>query len=394
MKEKEVSDILDTLPDESPIRNYCRWAALCTDAPMAYHLVCALSLLGAIQPTEAGLYAGQRYLAPQWVLIVGESGESRKSAAIGCAKDVLREVAFDRLSGEPGSAQGLYRDLSEHEGKRLIAYTEFGAFLADSRKKGVCGPIREAYTSMWDGQQTAFKLAKAKDDRVIAAPRLSLLAGSTPAYLEAHTDFTDWEGGFLSRWMIVHASRERSMPFPLGDDVLKARVMEQFGALATSASMPAVGMTGKASRRYIGWFKDLDSIGQQSNIAGLANRAPTVALKCALGHAYAHRMGPTQMEGWKLELADVEFGITLAEAHCRASKAVLAAIGGTPYERHCRQVVRALQIEELSFAQLMRLVSPAVPVKRLREILEGLVESEQIESCIQGSSETYRLVST
>lgn len=350
-------DAAEAVPKSGFVNAYMKFALKQTTAPLGYHLAMGLSLLGVTTPMTYGTsYAGDLY-GNLFTLLVGKSGDAQKSSALGVAKKVLyaaqEHLPLPLLGKQPGSPEGLV-DALVAQPRQVIYYSEFGAFLAKAQRKGTYfEPIKAYYTDLWDCQP----VDRLKANNVSISqpnPRLSLAAGVSLSYLEDNTTAADWAGGFMGRWAIIYAERERTVSYPKNDwspiPGLAAQLVERAKLEEAGACL---GLSPQAYKKWDNWFHYNDKRHVPDMIAGVKTRVPTLAMKAAL--LYAWDFGePMQGEPWYLEEHHVEYGIRFAELHLKS------ILGLTAY------------FAEHGDAQIRRTVLEAIPVggvKTLGEIL-------------------------
>lgn len=206
-----VIELCKQLPTDSWLRKYIAYSTKLSTTPMGYHVVTGLALLSATIP-DNGTVLGFGSSAPCtfFGLLVGRSGEDQKSTALKIGRKLVYEVDPNIIGDNPASYEGCIESLSE-KNKQLIFYSEMGNFLA-STKTGYGEAIKTCFTGLWDGDEQT----RAKSGQVIRCdkPRLNLLGACATKYLEQYTTDADWNGGFLGRFFIIHAQRERIDPLP------------------------------------------------------------------------------------------------------------------------------------------------------------------------------------
>lgn len=382
----EVGQVLGTLPEHSFIRNYCWWAAHCTDAPLAYHVGTALSLLGVIAPIEFQVQLGITVHAPQWAMLVGASADSRKTSAITLGAKILAQAYAHKLGATPGSVQGLHTSLQETP-QQLIAYGEFGSFLSSSVKGGVLAALREEFTSVWDCRPVNARLAKFS--RVIDNPRLSLLVGVTPTYLETLTTHNDWEGGFLSRFLVLHAKREHTYVLPPGLPHMIDPLVAGLLARGEGCAGGSAGVTEDAREFYTDWFMDNAQRAQEHAkewAQGLTHRAPTVALKAALMHALDTRHEELG-DFWELSVQDLEFGVAIANWHLNSAFSVLNYVASSKVGQQSRSVLKAIGDRVLTLGEIIERATPEMSRWEVQKVLESLCERKRVytTTLVQGT---------
>lgn len=261
----------------------------------------------------------------------------------------------------------------------VIPYSEFGTFLSNSKPGGTLAPLREAFTSLWDAVSIKYKTVK--QERVIHEPRLSLLVGTTTSYLEAHTTHVDWEGGFLSRWMVIHAKREFSYVLPPGNTPQEDALVERLRTYHVRNPQTASGLAPDTWDFYEEWFRRVaDKATEEATswASGLANRSPTIALKTAIGHAFDNYPDLCETPGWKMPIESMAFGTAIAEWHLRSAQTVLESLATSKAGREQRAVMQAIGEEPRTLGAILNRVNPAMDKREVQRVLDTLMEAGRL----------------
>lgn len=318
------NDVRDALPTQGFLRDFVHYAWWCTDAHASYHLATGLACIAQTVPIEYHLIYGTKTHGNIFGLCVGPSGESRKSASISIARDVLEEALPGCMGEPPGSKENLVDTLREKP-RQLIAYSEFGKFLADS-EKGYLNPLRTTYTDAWDSVPLGRGLVSKKNTEA-KFPRLSLLGGSTLAYLERYTEPADWTGGFLARFLTFYADRERtyeeppSTVNPVQHAVRRDYMIQWLRWLAAGnngfgGGGQCLGFDDAARRLWKEWYAGLEKKKEKSTeeTRGLLARAHGHALRVALLLAWDYG-GARTSESFYITPAVLEPTIKIIDLH-------------------------------------------------------------------------------
>lgn len=208
-------------------RYYVQWAAEQTDAPVMYHVGTALSLLAACVPPSiraTGVAGSGRRGIPLnlFCMLVGRQGIERKSYSIGLGTDLLAEVTKDRRREDPGSTEALVKNLAAHP-QQLLVWSDMGDFLSKTKARAGGNYFELVKTKLlpiFDCEPVS--VVKVKETYTCDNPHLSILGATNRPLLTLHTDPSDWETGFFSRFLIFYAHMERHNP--LGPGVNTARL--------------------------------------------------------------------------------------------------------------------------------------------------------------------------
>ena len=369
--------VLAALPAHGFLRDYVLWAMQRTDAHAAYHLAGGLSILTQTIPEDMFVDSG-KLASNFYSLIVGDSTKSRKTTAISLARRLLEDALPGRVAEEPGSAEGLVDGLRLSP-RQLICYGEFGQFLS-AAVQGHMSNVKTAYTNIYDGQPIGRRTVK-KQLGVIQKPRLSLLAASTPEYLEDYTLPIDWTGGFLCRWLILAATREREfIETPPNPEATEKQLIGRLQELASFTNAgPCAGKTVEASQLWRAWVQEKRSIkaGREEVVSSI-ERAEGFALKIA-GILSWEEGNARSGQPWQISAEAMESAIAITNLHLSSIFSVVGLISINPTQRLKRKILRV--IDRHKAADLGMITFEAGLLKRhAMEILETLLTEDAIVS--------------
>ena len=390
---------LQLLPtaDNSWLRRYVSYASARTDAPIGFHLGTGLSILATVAGHRLmGRFAGSRLPTNLWVLVVGSSGEARKTTAIRIGSDILAEVAPQLHGSQPGSEEGLVDQLAEQE-NQLIVYGEFGQFLEKSQF-GYLSALKTRYTQVYDGDRTSRSLARGKR-HVAEHPRLSLLGGVTLDFLEAFTTTVDWGGGFLNRFFVIVAERQRTLISPPEDVGEAVALGAQLKTLYEGTLKTYAGLDPAAAAHWESWATRREerltneTAFMPELTRGLTSRTPTVLLKIALLLAFdegrCHR-GRDAEEEYTVSLANMKCAARIAEIQEDSAVMLAQHIAENADRRDRRTVLRALNGEAASLGELIQ--RSRIQKRKVIPVIESLVEEGALLKIATETSVSYRKV--
>lgn len=375
--EKDVYDLcqkIDSTYPNSFLTTYVGWHWNRTDAPMIYGLANGLGLLATNAHPELCAYLGGRVNANLWALLVGPSGWARKTTAIELGKEIQDRVDPSLVGGEPASVEGLVESLAQSP--QLTLYIrEFGDFLSRTSGKNYLAPLREKLTDLYEGR--TIRQQYSRSAREITDPRLTLLAASTPVYLETYTAQVDWEGGFLSRWAIFAGVPERYLPTtslrPDMADWLVHRLQE---IRATPATVCA-GMDPAAKERWHAWSRATRTRCLSSNdqwVASAGARIQTFAAKIIL--LLALDAGVDVSRPWHVNEALVALSIEIAQMAFAGLRYVVGDLAGTRFTRERRNVLRAIvaaKQEQVTLKAILNGTTPRMEKRDVVRVMETLL---------------------
>lgn len=361
-------EAVEALPPHGWLRDYVVFASRQTTSPLAYHLGTGVTCLAVTCPLNYGSrYAG--ILRPNiYTLLVGRSGEDQKTSAIEVGREILFQAAPSLIGDHPGSWEGLVDSLARQPAQLLI-YKEYGKFLAQSQR-GYLEPLKSLLTDLWDASPQ--QRTKANNQTVrVDDPRLSSLGACSIPYLERHTDPHDWTGGFMGRWCVIYARRERTNPDPVGDTDGQEALVEGLRARSLAQQAPqCLGLDTEASQLWADWFHDVDQRKLPDIIAGVRTRAPAIARKTAMIYSWDFGAA-TGDQPFHISVDVLLPAIKFAEMHLKSVIALAGQLAEHPDAVIRRQVI-------LAFGGVPRSLGDILGITKMRqrvvaEILSALV---------------------
>ncbi len=375
------------------MRKYVEYAQRQTSAPLGYHLACAITLLGTTVPVPYGTFYAGSLRANLFTMLVGRSGEDQKSSALGIARELLFEAIPPLIGDFPGSAEGLIDSL-QRQPTQMIPISELGKFLS-SAQQGYFEPTKALMADLWDSLPTQRAKANGKVVRC-DHPRLSMLAACSLPYLERYTDDTDWSGGFMGRWAVIYARRERTDPDPKGDRIGFDELKQTLYDRGTRPSLGfCMGLDKEAGAIWADWFNDVSRRDLPAQVVGVRARAPTIARKVAL--LYGSDFGPAHLDqDWYVTKKELIPAILFTELHIKSLVGLSDHICSSNDARQ-RRAVLGILAEEGGYASLGTILNRLKLKKRtVMETLDALTcEGLVARATLMGGSDAggfYTLV--
>lgn len=372
-------EVWEALPTRGFVRSYVEYASRTTDANVAYHVAGALSILSQTVPLDYCV----PYASPLWgnmySLIVGDSSKSRKTASINVAQRILREATPGSVGEVPGSQEGLYESLRAQQ-RQLIIYGEFGEFLAKA-EQGYLLPLKTAYTNLWDAIPIGRALANSRRGAV-NDPRLSLLCGVATDLLERHTEQADWTGGFLARFLTLHAEPERNYAAPpIDDPVRRAAMVKWVKDLAAPQSVPGrcMWLDQRGEEMWAEWWESMSKTRDRANrrVAAACSRSTSIAAKTAL--LLAWDVGQARSgQDWYVDEASLGSALALTNLHLDSVIELGETVTGSKDMRDRRAVLRAIAEVPTPLGVVIR--TSDLLKRRVMEIIESLTEERMVRA--------------
>lgn len=195
---------IDYLP-EGFLKDYVTFAEPLTEAPIQYHIATALAMVSTVLGRNVYLSEGATDYYPNlYILVIGESGITRKSTAIGLLYKFLPKLNPDYILGATMSPEALL-EAFKRSYCHIILYDELKYLIVNEEKSYGKGLIA-LFTSLWANPPTYRVDTKniKIDERIIENPTLNILAASTPDWLQVKE--ADILGGSMGRFLPICSS--------------------------------------------------------------------------------------------------------------------------------------------------------------------------------------------
>jgi hypothetical protein len=329
-----------------------------------------------------------------YVLVVGPPGHAEKTRTVKVGTRILMEVAPHLRGSDPTAEESLLKSLQVNP-SQIWVYPELAGFLSktaglDSRGRG----IRDGFMEIFDGEDKNRVYSRGPKVEV-SQPRPNFLGACTPRHLEDYTSGMDWEGGFMSRFLIFSGKKERELAWARQDEEMKKLREFLSGWLAWSSSLGAqgagenLGCSGNSLRRWQQWKKEFHAkyVKQATNpiLQGTIARTELMAAKCALLVAWSCG---SCVEPWTLRSEALEAGIAIATLTLEGTLELAANIAPTPEMREQRCFYNAVGSEWTALGDILR---EANLTKRKGSVyVETLMEQGVIQTVSQNGTSYYK----
>jgi Protein of unknown function (DUF3987) len=180
-----------------------------------------------------------------YVLLLGQTGDSRKSTCLWLATEFLRCVGEDVTSLEGVvSTEGLIEALAAHEETKALIYAdEFRALLSVARRKGTQDILPRLNSLYYCPEKSS--VDRVKNPTIAIRPFVSLMAATPQEYVEDLLCDLDITGGFLNRFLIITGEEQPPKP------IVQTPSTDQMDTLAMKTQMAIAKVSG-----HVGFSSD------------------------------------------------------------------------------------------------------------------------------------------
>lgn len=202
-------------PESAWSKPFAHWrevTAPCTEAALENIWAALLVAAGMTIGRNAWRESPQPLYPNFYLLLLGSTGDSRKSTVLWLLRELLDRVGvkFQNLAGV-ASVEGIYEALAVCEGTKAIIYNdEFRALLAVGKRQTTQNLLPRLNSLYYCPKRDS--IDRVKDSTVIIEPFVSLVAATPKAYIDDLLGELEITGGFLNRFLIVSGSEQPPKP--------------------------------------------------------------------------------------------------------------------------------------------------------------------------------------
>jgi hypothetical protein len=348
-------------------RLYRNAVGLSTEAADVFHYVALLTVVGAVLGRSVTVLCGRPVHVNVYAMLIGPTGD-RKSTAADLALALLSEVAPEvLLLNGVGSQEGLMERMAEadpasgRQRRTLLAIDEVAALLKKSRRES-SGSLLEFITEVFHCPDFKTHATRSKGIH-LEYPTLSILACSTPAWLEAALEEEDILGGFANRFVYVTGPPKPDTPLPPPPDQCALTHLTEWIRRVAQKPVRQLGWTPPAERLwsefYLEWRRALNQLGDHAS--ALLRRTDIYILKFAC-------LAAAMDDAHQITLAHLGPAIDLGRYLAGCTLQLLGELGAP---RDCR--LERIVEQKLTAAQ------GQMRRKQLRQALGGRVSGEKLD---------------
>lgn len=244
------------VPPDTFIGRYLNEASV-LETSEAYDFWCAMWALGSC--VGRGVYVPRPH-APvymNWyVMLVAESGVTRKSTAVRLARDIVTDFLGNSRVVEGRCTPEYLFDLLSLQPHTAIAVSELVTFLG---RESYVIELPALLTDLYDCPQERRGGSITRGQRIIQDAFVTFVTASTPSWLQTSVNPTVVEGGFTSRCLFVHDEQpKRRVAWPV-NNISKAGVLSALRDTVTRAqAVSQIDLMPSAMKRFETWYRQRD----------------------------------------------------------------------------------------------------------------------------------------
>ena len=266
-------------PDGTFIGDYMN-AMSNVETASAYDFWCACWALGTVLGRSVFVPRPHAPVHMNWyIMLVAESGVTRKSTAVRYARDIVSHVlGVDKMIEGKSTPEYIFQQLTRNP-HTAIAVSELVTFLG---RESYVIDLPALLTDLYDCPKEKRGGSISRGEQVISNAFVTFLTASTPSWLRTSVNPTVVEGGFTSRCLFVHDERpKKKIAWPTASSDM-TRVVQLLRETATAAQQVSeIELLPSGMKRFESWYRQRDTTSVVPFIASFNSREDGHVLRMA-----------------------------------------------------------------------------------------------------------------
>lgn len=300
--------ITDLLPDKGYFKLYAEMTEGSEICPR-FHLFVAACVLGAVVARKVKFQRSSADVFPTlypnpWIVLVAPQGVGHKTAALSVGRKLLMKLpqySQPRILSAKLTPEALVKTLAVQDvdsskfrlppgvspsflkppATGLLYSTEMGVFLG--REKYNVGMIA-LLTDLYDCPEEWTSATVMRGDQKLFNVALSLLAASTPDWMQSMLPSDAFKGGFMSRLLLVTLpvgwERKRVADPPKAPEGVRDSLVEEMDRVSQIAG--EMKWTSEARQLFEAWYMDVERMPNSGALLAYLERKQDHLLKLAI----------------------------------------------------------------------------------------------------------------
>lgn len=267
------------VPPDTFIGRYLS-AASVLETSQSYDFWCAMWALGSC--LGRGVYVPRPH-APvfmNWyVMLVAESGITRKSTAVRLARDIVTDFLGVEHVVEGRCTPEYLFDLLSIQPHTAIAVSELVTFLG---RESYVIELPALLTDLYDCPPERRGGSVTRGQRIVSNAFVTFVTASTPSWLQTSVNPTVVEGGFTSRCLFVHDEKPKQRVAWPTDDVDKGHALAMLQTtVARAQAVSKIELMPAAMKRFESWYRQRDTSSMIPFVSSFNSREDSHVLRAA-----------------------------------------------------------------------------------------------------------------
>jgi len=308
------------------------------ECPPSFHTLAGLVALSSIVQRRVWVDMGPfEVFGNLYVVLVGPPGV-KKSSAMNFVKDLLRQFDTVPVSSSSITPQALLRDMAQNatviEGlskedfksdalRVFTPYTIIASEMSNFLRHGAEDMI-DILTGMYDERRVFDCKTKNMGTDVIEGPYVTLIAGTTPSWINTYLKHEILKGGFMRRCLFIYEERDAErIAFPTyGLEQRKAfDLLVTHGKVLQNKVSGPMKWSEEAREWYQNWYEAGSIVSDDEFVADYQSTKHMHVLRLAMLYSLSQSMTMT------LTVKDLEFGLQMLDIVEKNLQTVFAGFG-------------------------------------------------------------------
>lgn len=388
LAEREECELRRLLPDTGYFADYTLYTDN-SEAPLAYHVFCALAGLAATVNRRIFFDMGTfRVYPPLGVLILGPSGIKKTSAA-DITVSLVSEMALTNVYAEKLTPEALIEAMKGGNATGLVYSPEMTVLISRQRYMESIIPLLTRFMdspNVWKSGT----IMRGKTELTNVA--ITCLMCSTLDWFVKNTPETIFGGGFIARNIMIlqeASSRIRALPKP-SDERLRQKIVVDLAEMHMLQG--EMHLTKGAHHAHIEWYEDDKRHRQVEHelLETYYQRKPVHLLRFAMClHLATHRDMQICVECWERALSILDWTE-------RYLPGLVGKMFKSPWGEDQDNVMRKIRSAGgyITHSDLVRRMQYRMSASQLRNVLSSLKEAMVIREVRNAIEHAYALTET
>lgn len=267
------------VPPDTFIGRYLT-AASVLETSQSYDFWCALWALGSCLGRDVYVPRPHAPVFMNWyVMLVAESGVTRKSTAVRLARDIVTDFLGNERVIEGRCTPEYLFEVLTLQPHTAIAVSELVTFLG---RESYVIELPALLTDLYDCPPERRGGSVTRGQRVISNAFVTFVTASTPSWLQTSVNPTVVEGGFTSRCLFVHDEQPKQRVAWPTESVDKGRTLAVLRDTVTRAqAVCKIELMPSAMKRFESWYRQRDTTSMIPFVSSFNSREDAHVLRAA-----------------------------------------------------------------------------------------------------------------
>jgi hypothetical protein len=369
-----------------------------TSAAAEFHLAAGLAAIAGILGNRVYFVKNARRLFPHvWQILIADSGDSKKSSAIGYAlNDLMSSVASECYLPAGFTMESFHKLLSDRP-YGVIFHDEWASFTKSLAAKYNDTGLKAYITSVYESGPERSRITIGGGDLKVNWPAVSMIAGTTMTWFEAGVQPEDVETGWLNRFYFLPNLTGSAPNKPLGgdwnpdekrvlQDGLRYLLRPEIGTPSRKdGGGTALTLAPEAQAALLTWLagwgaeQQVGRSGSGPDMHGFGSRLENMAIKFAILNHFSRYAFDHTIPAHELDVADVEFGIAYVRLGWNNALAILdGGVAWDDMQRWTRIFLNAVGKGAFLADVATKCGKKSVHAKERAMVISNLVEQDRL----------------